>query len=81
MFQSEDMRTFTDILRGNDEIKKGNLMDDGSVNFRTLIRNYNQDYKLTGMKTLLFGAKPDDNPSFIKLKKFWSELNPEKKLS
>jgi len=78
MFQSEDMKEFTDILRTNDVIKD-NYMDDNSANLSTLLRKHKTSEQLTRMKTILFGKDPDANPSFVELKQFWSKLTPEQK--
>jgi hypothetical protein len=79
MFQSEEKKKFTDILRGNDIIKNGNYMDDGSVNLRILLQTYKPEFKLQEMERILFGEKPDDNTSFTKLKNFWIGLQPDQR--
>jgi hypothetical protein len=79
MFQSGEMKEFTDILRDNDEIKKNNLMDDGSANLHILLQRYKPDDKLEKMKKILFGENPDGNTSFTKLKDFWSGLQPDQR--
>ena len=78
MFQSEDMITFTDILRDNNVIKD-KYMDDNSANLFELLKRYSRPDQLIRMKTILFGENPDSNDSFIKLKQFWSTLTTDRK--
>jgi hypothetical protein len=79
IFQSEEMKEFTDILRDNVVIKDGNYMGDGFTNFFTLFKRHSQLEKQIRIKKLLFGEDPDANPSFIKLKNFWSGLTSKQK--
>jgi len=78
MFKSEDMITFTDILRDNNVIKD-KYMDDNSANLFELLKRYSRPDQLIRMKTILFGKNPDSNDSFIKLKQFWSTLTTDRK--
>lgn len=85
MFQSGEMKKFTDILRGN-VIIKDKYMDDGSANLHILLDRHKPDDKpddkldkMKRMKKILFDESPDASASFTKLKDFWSGLQPDQR--